>query len=69
MNTYVREFGMKDSEKLLSVIIPAHNEEAGIQHAIEEIFSVLRKCPIKYEIIIVDDGSIDKTYAKVCKLI
>ena len=50
---------------LVSVVIPAHNEAAGIEHAINEIEQVLDGCEIEYELIIVDDGSRDRTFERV----
>lgn len=60
---------MKRSKSLLSIILPAHNEEGGIQHAVDEIGKVIQTCNIAYEFIVVDDGSRDNTYSKVCELI
>jgi glycosyltransferase involved in cell wall biosynthesis len=51
-----------DLQKLLSVVIPAHNEEVGIAKALTEIVSVLSNCDMRWEIIIVDDGSKDNTF-------
>ncbi len=45
----------------LSVIIPAFNEEAGINNAVTENLKVLKNFQIDFEIIIVDDGSSDGT--------
>lgn len=47
----------------LSIIIPAYNEEAGIAHSLERLCA----CPAleKAEIIVVDDGSSDRTAALV----
>lgn len=60
---------MKTAKTLLSIVIPSHDEAEGIQHSIEEIEKVAKKCPINYEIIVVDDGSKDKTYEKVIALV
>jgi dolichyl-phosphate beta-glucosyltransferase len=49
---------MKDS---ISVIIPAYNEESRIQPTIERIHSYLSEKFRDFEIIVVDDGSTDKT--------
>lgn len=49
----------------ISIIIPAKNEQESIPVLYEEIFSVMKKLPTKYEIIIVDDGSTDNTFAVV----
>jgi glycosyltransferase involved in cell wall biosynthesis len=56
--------------ELVSVVIPAHDEAAGIEHTINEIERVLDGCEIgyEYELIIVDDGSRDGTFEKVLEL-
>lgn len=45
----------------VSIIIPAYNEEKGIGSTLDKIHSHLSKKNHIYEIIVVDDGSIDKT--------
>lgn len=46
----------------LSVIIPAYNEEINLKKGvIDEVVSFLKKTKLNYELIIVDDGSEDKT--------
>lgn len=45
----------------LSVFFPAYNEEANITKTVEEAAKVLPQVASKYEIIIIDDGSRDKT--------
>ncbi len=44
-----------------SVVIPAFNEEAAILPVIQEVQDVLRQHNLSGEIIVVDDGSADKT--------
>lgn len=56
------------NREYVSVVIPAFNEEKGIEHTIEEINNILATCNIRYEIIVVDDGSGDKTYDRVNQL-
>ncbi len=51
----------------LSVIIPAYNEEKGITDVLEGIKSELKKLSRKSEIIVVDDGSGDRTTEAVKK--
>ena len=46
---------------MLSVILPAFNEEKNIAETIKEVSDFLLKQKIDYEIIAVDDGSRDKT--------
>jgi glycosyltransferase involved in cell wall biosynthesis len=45
----------------VSIIIPAFNEEAGISKVLEEILLEMNKSSIDYEIVVVDDGSTDRT--------
>jgi glycosyltransferase involved in cell wall biosynthesis len=45
----------------VSVVIPAFNEQKTIGHVIEETISVMDSLRVPYEIIIVDDGSTDRT--------
>lgn len=46
----------------LSIVIPAFNEEANISGVLREIKSVCAENGYIYEIILVDDGSADKTF-------
>lgn len=46
---------------MISVVIPAYNEEKRISGTIRSIVSYFQLKKLKYEIIVVDDGSIDKT--------
>lgn len=46
---------------MLSVIIPAYNEEKNIELVIKSVDSTLSKANIPYEIVFVDDGSKDAT--------
>ena len=52
---------------MLSVIIPAYNEELNIELAAETVTGLLKKDQIECEIIFIDDGSKDKTYEKICQ--
>jgi dolichyl-phosphate beta-glucosyltransferase len=45
----------------LSIIIPAFNEEERITNTIQSFTSFLSQKTINYELIVVDDGSSDKT--------
>jgi dolichyl-phosphate beta-glucosyltransferase len=45
----------------LSIIIPAYNEEGRLPKTLDCIFSYLQARPYRAEIIVVDDGSSDRT--------
>lgn len=47
--------------EVLSVIVPAYNEEKGIGRTLDELKKVFSKTNQAYEIIVVDDGSTDNT--------
>jgi len=47
--------------KQLSIIVPAYNEEGAIAQTIEGLKQELNKLDLDYEIIVVNDGSTDKT--------
>jgi len=57
---------MKRSKPDLTIIIPAYDEEECIHEAISETFKTLTRTNIKSELIVVDDGSKDRTLA-ICK--
>ena len=46
------------------MIVPAYNEAEGVAPTIREIQKTLEEQGIKYEVIVVDDGSEDDTFAK-----
>ena len=51
---------------MLSVILPAYNEEKMVFTAIDTIGSLLDDEHIPYEILLIDDGSNDHTWEKIC---
>ncbi len=52
----------------LSVAVPVYNEEENVEPLIREINGVLKTLGKSYEIIVVDDGSQDRTFATLSKL-
>jgi len=56
------------NDKLLSVVIPAFNEEGIILKTGETISRILSENEIEYELIFVDDGSKDGTWDRICEL-
>lgn len=51
--------------KILSVILPAYNEEKMIHKAAKTIGRILTEAGISYEIVFVDDGSKDATWQQI----
>ncbi len=49
------------SSPVVSVIIPAYNEEKTIGEVISNTVSVMKNLNVPFEIIVVDDGSMDRT--------
>jgi glycosyltransferase involved in cell wall biosynthesis len=54
----------RDFETAVSVVIPAYNEESAVRPQVEAIRRVLQAHDILHEIIVVDDGSTDRTAAE-----
>lgn len=55
---------MKNLQGKVSVIIPAYNEEGEIVASLKETIRTFNEFGCDYEIIVVDDGSEDKTFDK-----
>lgn len=45
----------------LSIVLPAYNEEANVAVAVEQVSAVAQRLGMDYEIILVNDGSADRT--------
>ena len=50
------------SEKLVSIIVPAYKQERTIKQDLENILNTLLQTRWEFEIIVVVDGFLDKTY-------
>ena len=57
---------MKD--KLLSVVLPAYNEEENIRRTANTISDILSRESIPFELLFVDDGSQDRTWEQICSV-
>jgi len=51
-----------------AVVVPAHNEEAGIRACVAAVDGVLAQLPNRTAIIVVDDGSTDATAAELAEV-
>ncbi|HEY6723058.1 MAG TPA: glycosyltransferase family 2 protein [Polyangiaceae bacterium] len=47
----------------LSIVVPVHNEAESLPHLVREIHEVFQPRRLRYEIICVDDGSTDQSFA------
>ncbi len=50
------------SQPLLSIIIPAHNEENRLPRTLEQVFAFLQDQDYPAEVLVVENGSTDRTY-------
>ncbi len=50
------------STPYLSIIIPAYNEENRLPHTLEQVFSFLAQQDYQAEVIVIENGSSDRTY-------
>lgn len=50
---------------MLSVILPAYNEEESVEIAVRTISDILNSALIPHEIVLVDDGSKDRTWEQI----
>jgi glycosyltransferase involved in cell wall biosynthesis len=48
-------------EQLITIVIPAFNEEEGIKETLARIFQTMDAAGYHYEVVVVDDGSSDQT--------
>ncbi len=53
---------------MLSVIIPAYNEQENISNTSQVISGILDEAAIEFEIVFVDDGSKDATWSEICSV-
>ena len=52
-------------KNMVSILLPAYNEEEMVNKACEKIALLLEEKDIKYEILLVDDGSKDATWKEI----
>ena len=47
----------------LSIVVPVYNEEENLRPLLAEITAALKDEPLSYEVIFIDDGSSDTSFA------
>lgn len=60
--------GFRPAEIELSVVAPAHNEQDNIDELVRQVGAALAPLKIAFEFVIVDDGSVDQTRARIAAL-
>ncbi len=50
------------NQPLLSIIIPAHNEEKRLPPTLEQVFAFLDQQNYEAEVLVIENGSTDRTY-------
>lgn len=55
-------------EKLLSLVVPAFNEEEAMEQSFERTYRAMRSIGYPFEIIYIDDGSRDRTWEIISRL-
>ena len=53
---------------LLSIVLPAYNEEQNIPNTAKVLAGLLEENSIDYELVFISDGSMDGTYEEICRL-
>src|SRR5687768_9837475 len=53
---------MSDPTLDLSVVIPVYNEQESVTHLVEELHAALDGIGLRFELVLVDDGSTDRTW-------
>ena len=60
--------GVMATVRSLSVVVPVYNSEASLPLLIQRLEPVLASLGIPYEVILVNDGSRDRSWEKICEL-
>jgi glycosyltransferase involved in cell wall biosynthesis len=56
------------SNKSISLVLPVYNEEVILKEAVEKVYMALKNDFEDFELILIDDGSKDKSYLKMLEL-
>jgi glycosyltransferase involved in cell wall biosynthesis len=54
--------GLDDELLDLSVVVPIYNEEDSLPHLVSELHAALSPTGLRYELVLVDDGSVDRSF-------
>ena len=59
----VRRLGGAAADELVSIVVPLYNEEENVRPLAEQIAAVMAAHGLAYELLLIDDGSDDRTWA------
>ncbi len=59
---------MRSRAELISIVVPAYNEEAGLSELVRRVSDVMKGAGLRFEIVFVNDGSSDGTLAEMVRL-
>ena len=59
---------MEENKELISIVVPVYNEGAHIRKSMACVEEICDNAGILFELVLIDDGSKDKTYELVCDL-
>ena len=59
----VRRLGGAAADELVSIVVPLYNEEDNVRPLAEQIAAVMAAHGLAYELLLIDDGSDDQTWA------
>ena len=55
------------TDPLISVVAPIYNEGAGVERFVDRIAEVLGAAGLRYELVLVDDGSADDSWSRIAR--
>ena len=56
------------SDPYLSVVVPVHNEQDNVETLYRSLIASLDELPHSFELVFVDDGSTDESFARLARL-
>jgi len=58
----------KMNEAGVSIVVPVYNSESTLQNLVETVKAEMSLLEIEWEIVLVDDGSVDRSWRQICDL-
>jgi len=58
----------RGQDRLISIVAPVYNEEGGLDQLYARIKAVVDELKVRYELVLIDDGSFDDSWSKMVRL-